>query len=255
MRILSPFLLVLCFSCSKYTQIFQTQPITPGITTGERLVYENDTIKITYSFWQKGGIMVFDVYNKIDVPLYIDWKKSSFVKNGRKLNYWSDETVTHRKSSRVGSVYSSNDYYSFLGISESIIITRSRSVKPERITFLAPRSDLIKFSYFELYPFIGQKLKEDAPTEFLKTGSASRPVSTKYKTFSLTTSPLQFRNFLTISTTEQFNTEVYIDNGFYVSRITQMKHSQFMGKEIINHGGTTYEMPFKAPSLFYTDAK
>ena len=58
------------------------------------LVYESDTLKITYKFWAKNGAMTFDIYNKTNTPLFFDWKKSAFIPNDKMMSYWQDETNT-----------------------------------------------------------------------------------------------------------------------------------------------------------------
>ncbi|CAN5387242.1 hypothetical protein BH09BAC1_BH09BAC1_10260 [soil metagenome] len=65
-------------------------------------VYQNDSIAIIYSFWAEKGVLAFGIYNKLDRPIYFDWKKCSFVSNDIKLNYWDG------KSTVVGvTIYSS----------------------------------------------------------------------------------------------------------------------------------------------------
>ena len=64
--------------------------------------------------------------------------------------------------------------------------------------------------------------------------------------------PVFFRNFFTYSTTENFDKESYIDNGFYVSRIIQMKRDVFLGKAMMKPvEGYTYQFPFKNPLHYY----
>ena len=58
------------------------------------LVFENDTVKITYDFWAKNGIMSFNIYNNFNEPVYFDWKKSAFIPNNKMISYWRDETNT-----------------------------------------------------------------------------------------------------------------------------------------------------------------
>ena len=72
------------------------------------LVFENDTIRISYNFWGKNGLAGFDVYNKLNIPIYLDWKKSAFIPNDKMMSYWQDETNT------TGSTLFSN--YDYWGI-------------------------------------------------------------------------------------------------------------------------------------------
>lgn len=67
--------LALFSSCSKqFIQVFDTSTTNTKLTDGF-WVYETDSIKLTYSFWADKGVMSFSVYNKLNKPIYIDWKK------------------------------------------------------------------------------------------------------------------------------------------------------------------------------------
>lgn len=57
-------------SCAKRSYIFETRQVTNSITkdTKDFFVFENDTMKVVYSFWSKGGSMAFSIYNKLESP-------------------------------------------------------------------------------------------------------------------------------------------------------------------------------------------
>src|ERR1700730_10311196 len=88
-------ILFLNISCTHYVQFYETKTTSPMKVENNCYTFENDTIKIVYSFWANHGTLSYTVYNKLDVPIYIDWKKSSYVKNGEKLDYWKDRTTTN----------------------------------------------------------------------------------------------------------------------------------------------------------------
>ena len=46
-------------------------------TTVRGLVLENDTLTLTFDFYRERGLMHLKVFNKLNVPLYIDWKQSA----------------------------------------------------------------------------------------------------------------------------------------------------------------------------------
>lgn len=243
-------------ACSNYTQLYQTKATTQGISSGELLFFENDTVKITYSFWQKNGTLAYSIYNKLNTPIYIDWKKSSFISNGVKEDYWVDETITHSNSYHVGTYSSGYSYYGLLGLSTGSATGTSRSVKPERVIFIAPHSNVVT-AKFSLYPNPGSRLKANAKSGISAVPNSNKQIPIRHQEFTPNNSPLSFRNFLTMSTTENFLKETYIDNGFYVAQISEMKHADFMGpgKYDKTVGKTLYQMPFKGPSCFYVDVK
>jgi len=253
-----PILLVcisVLFSCSQYRQLCTLSPGN-GISKNDSVYYfENDTLKIVYSFWKEKGILGYEVYNKLPIPIYIDWKKCSFVVNSVKMNYWADETIS--TSTSVRNTYSSTSagYFGLLGISGSVTVANGKSVKPERITFLAPHSGIVRADF---------RLWSGAVTRFSsaeRSGTLHKPgygqVSIKYKDYNMAESPLTFRNFLTYSTTESFSQEIYVDNEFYISRISQMKVSDFEGRlyyDKIRHE-QLLSQPFNTATMFYLGVK
>jgi len=79
------------------------------------LNYENDTIRVAYIFWAEKGIMGLFIHNKLMKPLYIDWKKCSYITGTTKHDYW-DETIT---VTNTGSSISNSESYSQNNISIS----------------------------------------------------------------------------------------------------------------------------------------
>ena len=61
-------------SCKSSVQVYETKSTNTSVENGLS-VYENDSLKITYSFWAENGLITFAIYNKLNVPLYVDWKK------------------------------------------------------------------------------------------------------------------------------------------------------------------------------------
>ena len=208
-------------SCTHYTQLYETKATSPMKIEGGRYTFENDTIRIIYNFWADSGVLSFQIFNKLNVPLYIDWKKSSFVQNGQKLDYWADQEST--KGEATGISY--NGYYRM-----SFHKTKSSSttIRPERVIFIAPESSTNK-NQFYLYPV-------KTPLANFKTGQVSvarqkKAITAKYNDFNAGNSPLIFRNFLTLSLDEQSTKEIYIDNGFYVSKVSELK-KKYVFKEV-----------------------
>ena len=69
---------ILFGSCSTYVQIYYLDSKDVS-KVNEDFVFENDTVKISYFFWAKRGVIAFEIFNKLDKPLYVDWKKSSYI--------------------------------------------------------------------------------------------------------------------------------------------------------------------------------
>lgn len=255
MKFLSLAITAICFltSCEPvmYVQLFKTKPTTPLKSQDGAFVYENDTVKITYDFWSEHGKLSFTVYNKLNVPIYIDWRKSSYITGEDKVDYWRDVETIDAATISTGRGYSENKnvfnptvsvpenggvvtYGTVTNVGNSVSgsasVSKAVKTKQERITFLAPKTSISK-TPFILFPANGVSLKKD------KTKFATVPISydtTKttlicYRDYDADESLLSFRNFLTLSTTENFSTEFYADNGFYISNISVIESTHFDG--------------------------
>lgn len=242
----SLFFLLFTFSllgCKNYIQVFETKSNDIKVEN-KFYVFENDSLKITYNFWSNKGLMTFSVFNKLDKPIYIDWKKSSYIDNSVKLNYWIDEEKTKSKE------YYGNYYYDGLRYAVSKSET---AVKLERVTFIPPSSNYSRSQFF-IFPIKFYDL--DTGIEPKEINRLDNP---KYKTevyeqhFSKKNSPLIFRNFLTFSYTESFESEFYVDNEFYISKIREMEREGFLTFV----PGSNFENRFTSPdengTIFYIE--
>lgn len=215
------------YGCKSYVQVYNTNS---SITMDREgfYIYENDSIKLTYSFWAEKGLMTFSILNKLKEPLYVDWKKSSYIDNSVKLNYWIDE-----EKSKAISTYS-NHYYRgpnlIPGYATSISVGTSiiSKVKEERVTFIPPSSHYYR-SQFYIAPQIIFGLNKNSNFEDVPRNDKPEKTTRIYKAiFNIDNSPLVFRNFLTLSTTDDFKTEFYVDNEFYVNEILEMEERHFI---------------------------
>ncbi len=253
---------LLLFGCSKsYIQVFNTNS---SIQTNEDgfYIYENDSLKITYSFWKNKGLMTFSIFNKLDKPIYIDWKKSSYVDNSVKLDYWIDEEKNKAISSYGNYFYDGPLLKPGYAVSTNVGTSISSKVKVERITFIPPSSNYYR-SQFYIFPISFFKSETKADFEVVPRNDDPDETTNVYKVdFTKANSPLVFRNFLTFSTTEDFETEFYVDNEFYINEILEMDKRHFehyrrdktkVGKWYISdaNGNPIPFSFFEKPSSFY----
>jgi hypothetical protein len=255
-------------SCKQFTQLYQTS--SPKLTKNDNYwVFENDTLKITYNFWAPRGILSFTVFNKLNEPIYIDWKKCSFVRKTEKLDYWVDEETTNTETYYKGfnanfsgfrpviSVVEGGNVVTYgnnfsSGVSTGSSVSQSKKIKPERITFIAPQSTIYKSNFF-IYNLGGTKLNLDRDTLIQKRNDSPKKTTTVYLAdYTLEDSPLFFRNFLTFSTSEKFDKEFYVDNIFFINKIVEMDRNHFTGG-FKKENSYEYEMPYRVATSFYID--
>jgi len=243
-------LTILVSGCTSYIQVFETKT-TNTEKEGEFYVYETDTLKITYAFWTEKGILSFAVYNKLDKPIYIDWKKSSYIDNSNKLNYWIDAEISKSVSYYGNYFYDGPLLKPGFSINEGIGAVAGSKVKVERITFIPPKSNYHK-SQFYLLPLPYYKF--DLKTDYTNTNRNDIPkkkTRVYHNEFTKQNSPLVFRNFLAFSLTEDFENEFYVDNEFYLSKMVEMDNKHFKYHEKDENGDYIYIRPYKKQTSFY----
>lgn len=252
-------LIVYLVSCSKKALIFETRPVNVSVTRDEKnyFVFENDTIRMVYSFWSKEGSMAFSIYNKLSVPLYVNWKRSSLVLNSQKTDYWTDETFSSTTTRGVGTavVNYTSPVYQLIGLTamSSISHTQTNSTRPEKVTFIAPQSYVFKVKDGLLtgtIPINSFEWKKDQFT----FKSRKKKIKGEVAVFTEESTPIVFRNFLSISTSEDFIGERYIDHTFYVDKMLRVKYKDhYLEKYDTYLRRYVPSSSFYRPTNFYLD--
>jgi len=244
-------------------------------SVGNFLAYENDTIQVAYVFWAENGIVGLFIHNKLNQPLYVDWKQCSYITGTTKHDYWNGTMTMTTNGSSTTSSLDWKTFYNKSGSSSTFSNTFWSSVttitKPERITFIPPGTTISRTFYsisetsivnFDEEHF----LQKDTAFENMqvhltlfekyegKTYQYDSLVAGTWNVhfssiqFSEGNSPLSFRSFITYSTDEKFNTESYIDNQFYVDQIIQIPVSSFYAKKA---GSDDTSNIWATPNSFY----
>lgn len=222
------FLLITVSSCNKeMIQLCQLKPVDNSIIEGrDKYVFENDTVRITYSFWAHHGQFGFTIENKLNTPIYVDWKKSNLVYNNTPNVYWTDETVVKTNSVTSGIGYritASTAVGTSYKSEESVIRPK------ERITFLPPSSVIERNEYSidnAAYFFMDPTIQGETVAHDGKPGKTTvvynQSIEKEY-------SPIELTNFLTFSSKESFENEWFIENTFYLSEVAEMELKHFRG--------------------------
>jgi hypothetical protein len=222
-------LLMTSSACNKaMIQIATIKPNGKNIKeTSDYYVFENDTVKIVYAFWVVSGKFEFTIENKLTTPIYIDWKKSNLVYNDAPNVYWTEETTVNSKSVSTG-IGIRGSY----GIAVGTAVTSEESViRPkERITFLPPASRITRNEYaIEKAKYYVMDLNNAG--ESVKHAADEKKMTTIYEqVFSKENTPIRMRNFLTLSSKENFESEWFIENSFYLHQVQEMELTHFRGK-------------------------
>jgi hypothetical protein len=192
---------------SSYYQIYEFEPVNTKYDDHQFMIHENDTIIITYSFWSNNGTVAFTFYNKLNEPIYIDWKKSSVIFNGKKENYWNDETISSSTSIGRNTTLTNpynNPYLLFQTFGYSYNF--AKVYKPEPVSFIPPHS-YVTISKFPINYSI----------EFNKNDLSlnNKEIICK-REFNNKNSEFQLRNYISFSTNEKFDKYVSFNDVFYL---------------------------------------
>jgi hypothetical protein len=259
-------------SCSYQVKLIETESTGTTKNSNKVILFENDTVLVEYSLWADRGIMMYSIFNKLSVPIYVDWKKAAYVKNNQKFIYYEEKTIS--QGSTLTTLNKKNQ--------NPTVVSKASTITEERITFIPPRSFVYNPVKYELmrdnYTIqTTQKsdnkiriealdIKKDPAANAVKVPKSwkkSGQVKVWEKSFTKENNPMVFKNFLTISTTERFDREFYVENEFWITKITQMGAKQFNGKKtkgtlIVKKGYKThvnkitlYEYPYKSNDSFY----
>lgn len=193
MRLLYLALILLAVSsCSTtYQYVTLNSPEVPKNDKKE-FSFENDSMRLTYNFHGEGGPVAMTVFNKMDKPLFVNWKRSFLIQDGQAVCLFSNRV-------EVNGVI---EAYSFRGVFPGTRATAGNLYAsfdlPEGMDMIPPGSYITKSL---------RALVRPAPvynTKFMERTQPERAtdyggVSYSYKRYSFepSASPLQFKSYLT----------------------------------------------------------
>jgi hypothetical protein len=225
----------LILSCTPQAQLFTLQSSDPDLNKNNFL-YKDSLITITYNFYSLNGTMRFTIHNNHDKPVFINWKNSMLITPQNKtLAYWIDKAQIEGQA----------------GDNLSGSINKSSS-----IGFMPPGTDL-EMSEFTIgngiiYSKTGTTV-ETEPINWKKTPKAAEIIHAEYD---YVNTPLKFRNYLVIDTSEEFKNPIYYDFEFWLSDIHEMDLRQLVGSFFFSDSFSQTQMdspyhPYKSPNRFF----
>jgi hypothetical protein len=199
----------------QYVTLDSTLPKTPD---GEFQI-DNDTVLVTFQYMGYNCPARIKVYNKLDVPLYVDWQRSAFIVNDQTVPIGNDNSVINASQSSV-EVKLNDTYSSSSGQIEGTI------VKAPQLGFIAPRSfaqsrDItLRHSIFQL---------DDDPGKRSRNPERGYSLRTRY--FDRENSPIEFRTYLTLSTRRDLTTTFSFETPFWVDNVA----TSASGPHVVNN--------------------
>jgi len=213
MRLLTSTLILPAFllafsSCRTYQYYTLDSPEVPKNNKGD-LSWENDTLRMEYGYAGEGGPVWMSIHNKTDKPLYINWKKSAFI-----------------KGAYANSLFNSNTQFSASFVGSRGYITSSGSMAgsfqlPEGMDFIPPGIAIARNLSLTVQSSSVDLSKVNGKPRLLKERRRNGAINKQtYYSFDQAASPLQFRLYLTFVLGNSNADEFALSHSFYVSKLT-----------------------------------
>lgn len=240
---------------SGYVQVYDIESSLPLVKN--KFTYENDSIRITYYFWGENGIVQIGVNNKLDKPIYIDWKKSVYKNAETELSYAPEIVITdenrkvYEQYAFEGRFLHSIDYEMNYNTASS----NEFATKVEDITEIKPYGYYMRLKYHltpkQIYAFTEEAKKLSEPS-FENEGSF---VTVYEATFDKSKSPFSFSSTVFFSLDKEFASPSKIVSDFYVAKGFEMNAKHFRGDKSGKdaEGRVIYKFPYRKSSRFYQE--
>ena len=124
-------------SCSKYQINTVSSTTTKKDLNSGDFIFENDTLAIVYRFNGQNAPLRIQIKNKLNDPLYIDWKRSSLIVKDQAINYMGNKIKID------GSFESSKDLL-FSNLNYSTGTLDASATLPEESSFIPPHAMIDK---------------------------------------------------------------------------------------------------------------
>jgi hypothetical protein len=170
---------------------------------------ENDTVIISYHFAGHNCPARIRVFNKLDAPIYVDWRRSAFVIYDQTLPVDNATSILNAATTGTEFQWNNNISTSSGDINGSVKGTPAMS-------FIAPRSYVEGQAVFlKTKPF----RLDSVPATWHKETDGMYKLPTAH--YSEGNSPMRFRSFVTLALTDDFKAPVYVQNNFWVEKVSK----------------------------------
>ncbi|MEZ0611071.1 hypothetical protein ACAW74_21335 [Fibrella sp. WM1] len=186
-------------------------------------VYDNDTLRLSYQFFGERGTIHFTIENKLNKPLYIDWKRSAFIVGKEKMDYWRDEAEVNLAGTGNSLAYTRYWNRSYFDLGGTIRKTNA-------VDYIPPGTKLER-DQFVVVPGPALVLPGQSSTQQVASTNPykTKPVDVQVYEYNAQNSPLAFRNYLTLAVDKDFKQEFVLDSQFWASGVQVMPFKQLTG--------------------------
>ena len=221
-----------CSSTYYYSTLNTLNEDVVKVDNGDFL-FENDSLWIAHCFKGEDAPIQITVFNKLDVPLFVDWNRSSLILNNIAHPY-NDGRVTY-----VGNTEGvAHEDIFFNGVYHTYSSLEATMHTPQHVSFIPPKT-MVTHSTLRL----AARFDEIKDKEYVKARlgtTQNEVVEMKRIGYNEQNTPLRFASYLTIYAKPE-NVQAY-NTHFYVTNLmkTQVK-PEHLPADMADRGDTFYQ--------------
>lgn len=201
-------LLTSCSSTYFFSKLDSGNPYIQKADNGD-FVFENDSLWISHNFNGENAPIQITVYNKLDIPLYVDWGKSALIVQDQAVNYAGNTShITINTSSQVYHSPTSGTETRSVGIG-------SIDGAPSSVDFIPPRTKVSKITV-RLNPNTND-LEQLSYTKDKMKDKDNYVISINRANFSAEDTPFSFTSYITVYTVPE--KPMVFEQDFYISSL------------------------------------
>lgn len=207
-----------CFlvSCTAY-QVMTVSSREVKQNPANEFIVENDSLELSYNFNGKDGPVKIMIRNKLQQPMYVDWKRSALIINGKAVSYAPNKVPIE------GAIATSNYSWSKEWSSSYGNLSATAQL-PSDAAFIPPQTYVTQ----QLIGITNQALEQLPDSIFSKKNIPS--MGDGYETikqafFTAESSPLVFKSYITMMIGDSLPKPVIYQHNFYVSELMKMSNS------------------------------
>jgi hypothetical protein len=203
------FLPILFASCSRY-QYATISSSNMNLSNNHEFVAENDTLRLVYNFSGRNAPVRLVIENKLNVPVYVDWRQSALIVNDKAISYVPNEVPI------IGALNTAGIKWDAVNSSSSGTLNAVATL-PASLDFIPPHSRIAKNPMGVTNRAI--KSIPDSAVKKIQIPTEEGSFWAKQSTFTEASSPMRFRSYLTISVGEAGAKPQALEHGFYISEL------------------------------------
>lgn len=192
--------MVSCSSTYYYSILSSPDGDLENVENGDFL-YEDDSLWIAHCFNGEDGPVQVTIFNKSDVPLYVDWNKSALIVNDEAFSY---------NNRKITNILSTNDDY---------VRMINTTDLPGEVNVIPPKTKVSKSALRLAAQF--SEIPDSEYTKGSMAASDGKVVTMNRIDYDFDTSPLRFSSYITVYTNQDkpkgYKHNFYVTNLFKTS--------------------------------------